>query len=537
MSSDKPYSYDMDRVIFDRDDIAKRLYKLNVNKSGGPDSLHPRILKECSQQIAEPVKMIFDCSLKSSSLPIDWRSGTVSPIYKKGSRRHINNYRPVSLTCVLCKIMESIVRDNLINYFLRENYLSNKQYGFIKGRSTVTQLLEVLDKWTECLEKGGQIDAIYMDLEKAFDKVSHSLLLQKLKSYNINDKILNWIKGFLINRRQRVRVSNFFSNWVEVISGIPQGSVLGPLLFVIYINDLMDVCNSGSDLYLFADDSKLFNYVIDDVCINSLQSDLNSLNDWIKKWLLKLNIIKCKVVTYSMNDIINSNYYLDNVELEKLSSIKDLGVTFDSKLKFNLHIIDKVNKAYSMLGIIRRNFKYLNQDAFIMLYKSMVRSHLEYANSVWSPFKVGDILTLEKVQKRATKLIFSIKHLSYAERLKKLNLPTLKYRRARGDMIEVFKILTGKYNNVNNISLTLNNDSCTRGNIYKLKQKQIKYNCRKYFFTNRVVGLWNSLPDHVVGVGSIDAFKNNLDKFWSNQHVLYYFESDFIGTGSRSCNY
>ena len=496
--------------------------------------MHPRILKELRYEIALPLKLIFDMSIKTKTLPKDWRSGNISPIYKKGKKCYVNNYRPVSLTCILCKILESIIRDNILQYFIDNKLFSNRQYGFIKGRSTVTQLLNILDKWTECLENGGQVDVIYTDLEKAFDKVPHKLLIRKLIQYKINPTIVEWIKAFLTNRRQRVKVNDCFSIWASVISGIPQGSILGPLLFIIYINDLVDVCSSGSEMYLYADDTKLFRYISDRADMVALQSEIDNLHNWIKNWLLKLNIDKCKVVSFGRNINIDTHYTIDSKGLEKLDSIKDLGVYFDSKLRFNLHLNEKVNKAYSVLGILNRNFRYVSAETFVLLYKSMVRSHLEYANSVWCPYRQEDIKTLEKVQMRATRLVRSIKHLSYTERLKQLKLPTLKFRRIRGDMIEVYKIVTGKYDTSLSYSIMVNSDSVTRGNRYKLIKEHVRYDVRKYFFTNRVVDIWNSLPDSIVSADSINIFKNRLDKLWCNQDLFFNYESELTGTGNRS---
>ena len=371
-------------------------------------------------------------------------------------------------------------------------------------------------------------------MEKAFDKVPHKQLLRKIKSYNINEQIFGWIESFLSTRRQRVHVLDSFSNWALVLSGLPQGSILGPLLFLIYINDLVDCCSSESEVALYADDTKLYKYIrCEDDFIN-LQTDLNNILDWIKKWSLSLNVDKCKVVSFGKKIQVNSQYIIGDTLLEKVEEIKDLGVVFDSKLKFNIHINDKINKAFSVLGVIKRNFKYMDSNTFIMLYKSMVRPHLEYANLVWYPYKKEDIKNIERVQRRATKLIVSLKNLTYQERLKKLKLPTLKYRRLRGDMIEVYKIVSGKFGDDNFVNLETINENNTRGNGYKLFKRHSRYDIRKYFFTNRVVSVWNSLPDNVVMVKNTNIFKTSLDNFWSNQDVLYNWESELTGTGSRS---
>jgi len=278
-----------------------------------------------------------------------------------------------------------------------------------------------------------QIDVVYTNLEKAFNKVSHKRLISKLYSYKINPGVIKWTESFLTNRRQRVRINGFFSSWKEVLSGIPQGSILGPLLFIIFINDLVDSCNNASELFLYADDAKLFRYITCNSDADLLQKDLLDIQLWLEKWLLKLNITKCKVVSYGHHLDFKNDHYLQSEGsisfLEHLDYIKDLSVTFDSKLKFDYHINEKVNKSYSVPGLIYRNFKYMSSDTFVMLYKTLVRSHLEYDNCVWSPYRQMDIEKIEKVQMRATRMVQQLKNSSYEARLRRLNLPTLKYRR------------------------------------------------------------------------------------------------------------
>ena len=531
---------EMTDIVFNVENIKLKLQNLNVNKSSGPDNIHPKILNEANDVLALPLKILFETSFKLKMLPHDWRSANISAIFKKGSKLDIQNYRPVSLTCICCKLMESVLRDEIFKFFIENKLFSQAQFGFIKGRSTVLQLLKVLDNWTELLEAGGQIDVIYTDFEKAFDKVPHKRLISKLKSYKINQKIIDWIESFLSLRKQRVKINGVFSNWQDVISEIPQGSILGPLLFIIYINDLIENCKKGSKLYLYADDAKLFRHIVNNEDIEILQKDLDNVKEWSDKWLLKLNVDKCKVVSYGKDIKNDSIYYInsntDQQKLEKLEIIKDLGVIFDSKLKFDIHINEKVKKAYSILGVINRNFKHMTANTLILIYKSMVRSHIEYANSIWSPYRIMDIEKLEKVQKRATKMIPSIKNLNYEGRLKFLDLPTLKYRRLRGDMIEVYKIITLKYDSNSVIKFNRIENSCTRGNSYKLFKKNINSKIRKDFFSNRVITVWNSLPDIVVSAKTTNMFKNLLDKFWQCQDFKFNWRSDISGTGNRSIN-
>jgi ribonucleases P/MRP protein subunit RPP40 len=450
----------------------------------------------------------------------------------------------LSLTSVICKLMESLIRDQIMEHFLLHKLFSDKQYGFISYRSTVLQLLKILDDWTNALEQGGQIDIIYTDFEKAFDRVSHIRLFSKLAAYGLNAELIKWLESFLCGRKQRVVIKGTSSQWNPVVSGIPQGSVLGPLLFVVYVNDLPSSCNL-CPLFMFADDSKLYKHIQTNSDHVVLQNNCQNVYAWCKEWLMTLNTGKCKVLTVCRNannsDKFEYGFQCDTnngdtqiVKIEHVDSMIDLGVTIDSGLSFDQHIHEKVNKAYKILGIIRRNFVDIGKDVFLLLYKSLVRSQLEFSSVVYNPHLKSLDFEIEKVQKRATKLIRECKDLSYKERLRKLKLPTLKYRRVRGDMIQVFKILHGIYDDSVVPNLTLNSDSRTRGNAYKLKHQYAKYDLRKFSFTFRVVSVWNNLPDTVVCSQSVNSFKNGLDRFWANQEFLYVWEASIPGTNAMA---
>ena len=288
----------------------------------------------------------------------------------------------------------------------------------MRGRSTTTQLLNYLDKCVEMLANGNVIDAIYFDFAKAFDTVPHRRLLKKLKGYGIDGKILEWIKSFLQNRTQSVKVNGIFSNVASVKSGVPQGSVLGPILFILYINDLPDVIQS--DVLLFADDTKIFRSIRSAKDAKLLQSDIDALSRWSQDWLINFNLEKCHVLMMGKFERIKhvERYKLDKHELEHVFEEKDLGVIFDSELKFEEHISAKVQKANAIAGLIRRSFTYLDGQLFKKLFSSFVRPHLEYACAVWSPFLKKNITAIENVQRRGTKLIDGFFNLTYDERLK-----------------------------------------------------------------------------------------------------------------------
>ena len=238
-------------------DFEKALLNLKPNKSPGPDSFHPKFFKLCSKSLALPLKLLFDLTLLEGALPMEWKTAEVRPIYKKGDKSNPGNYRPVSLTSIVCKLFESFIKKALNEHFINNNILSNHQFGFVSGRSTITQLLVTLNDWLFSLDNDVPIDAAYMDFRKAFDTVPHLRLINKLKGYNIKGPILQWIKSFLSDRTQFVKINNSCSKRLDVTSGVPQGSVLGPTLFIYFINDLPNSA-INTPMKIFADDTKVY---------------------------------------------------------------------------------------------------------------------------------------------------------------------------------------------------------------------------------------------------------------------------------------
>ena len=284
----------LESVIITKDMVEKLINNLQTTKSFGPDELHPAMLKELVDFITEPITIIFNRSMNEGILPNDWKVAHITAIYKKGDSSNPENYRPISLTSVICKMLETLVKTTVMQHLVREELLSTRQYGFIKGRSTTTQLLSYLEEVIDVISAGGVVDTIYFDFAKAFDSVPHQRLLMKLRSYGLDSYILDWIKDFLTNRTQIVKINDIKSESAPVLSGIPQGSVLGPLLFVIYINDLPECVSSTS--YLYADDTKMFKKILNMNDALNLQSDINQFQEWSEKWFLKFHPDKCHVL-------------------------------------------------------------------------------------------------------------------------------------------------------------------------------------------------------------------------------------------------
>jgi len=507
--------------------VEEEIKNLNVNKVCGPDEVNPRMLKELASYISEPLALIFNKSLLSGTLPNDWKSAYISAIYKKGNNNIAENYRPISLTSVVCKLMESVIKKHVTKYILENDLVSPKQFGFVRGRSTATQLLSYLNECIETVASGGVVDTIYFDFEKAFDTVPHQRLLRKLEAYGIKGVVLKWIKAFLSDRSQIVKVNGIESFRASVLSGVPQGSVLGPLLFVLYINDLPDHVDSGC--YLFADDTKIHRIVSTPSDAAKLQADIHALESWSKKWLLRFHADKCFVLTLGKFENIThtERYKLGTRELEHVFEQKDLGVIVDSELRFEEHIGMKVKKANSIAGLIRRSFAYLDATLFKQLFITFVRPHLEYCQAAWAPYLKRHVNQIESVQRRATKLIDGFKNFTYEERLRKLKLPTLAFRRLRGDMIELFK----HFNTYDRASISRGfrpKKKLARRHDYQLERNFAMDGTRgvqRNSFYFRTIEMWNQLPRDVVGAVNVNSFKNKLDEHWDNHPLRFNHEA------------
>ena len=345
-------------------------------------------------------------------------------------------------------------------------------------------------------------------------------LITKLKSYNINGPILNWIISFLSERSQYVKINNSTSKNHKVTSGVPQGSVLGPTLFIYFINDLPNV-NHNSNIKIFADDTKAYNSIKNQEDINNLQNVIDEMFLWTQKWLLKFNKDKCKILHIGKNNPKNK-YYVGNEndrhELNETDLEKDLGVFIDPNLDFKKHIKTIVKKASYLNYKILKNFTYRDANILVPLFKTLIRPILEYGNSIWSNGLKKYSTLIENVQRKFTKYIKGLVNVPYEDRLKQIKLPSLEYRLIRGDMIQVFKIANEYYDPITtNKIFKFSENTRLRGHNFKIIKQSTNKTKFSNFFTNRVVNTWNKLPSNIVNANSINEFKNLFDKYYHDE--------------------
>lgn len=340
--------------------VLKLLKTLDISVSAGPDDIPPLFITRCASSLVQPVVMLFRRSLSEGVVPKLWKAAFVTPIHKKGDKSKVEHYRPISKLCILAKIFEKIVYDQV--YSSLQSSFSPCQHGFLKGRSTVSNLLLFNQYLTENMDGGGQVDCIYTDYSKAFDRIDHSLLLRKLLRLGIHGDLFRWVSSYVSRRTQAVVINGFTSSWMEIPSGVPQGSLLGPLLFVIFINDV-ESCFHHSQLFLFADDMKIALRIDDAHDQLRLQSDLHRLDTYCYANKLDLNVSKCYLISFTRKRCPSlCDYMLKGMRLDRVSQVRDLGVIHDEKLLFDVHIdhiISKANKSMGFLIRMSKNFKIL----------------------------------------------------------------------------------------------------------------------------------------------------------------------------------
>ena len=495
------------QINFTENALLDEILSANSNSSPGPDNISMFILKNCANEILKPLLHVMQISFNSSCLPSDWLIASVIPIFKKGDKTLASNYRPISLTSTCCKLMEKIICKQLLSSSLSSGTLPQTQHGFLPNRSVITCLLSCLNTWTSHIDRSDPVDVVYLDFEKAFDRVPHRRLLSKLDHLGIRGKLLNWIAAFLSNRTFFVKVGNSRSTVRSVMSGVPQGSVLGPILFSLYISDLSFLIKSEHVFY--ADDCKIFGRSF--VEHSKVQKDLNIINDWCDDWLIPINRDKCNILRLGRKNP-NFPYYIGNQCISSKDCQKDLGVIITKDLSWSVQVASIVKRANSLSYILFKAFSRPSSQIFSKLYKTYVLPILEFASVIWSPWLIRDKDNLEKVQRRLTKKVTGFKRLSYRNRLDRLNFQKLEFRRRRNDLIWSHKLIHDNTNICEKL-FKFNKNKQLRGHKLKLNKDKFRISCREYFFSNRVCEDWNRLPEEIVDTASKEVFKNKLDLY------------------------
>ena len=509
--------------------IKRSISLLRSQSKGGPDDIPPEFIKRCSLWLTLPLSYLFRLSFREGYIPTVWSTARVTPIFKKGDAADPQNYRPISLTCVFCKMMESIIKDQLTVYLLSNGLITPDQHAFIRNHSTTTNLMACVRDWSIALSSKKCSDIIYIDIKRAFDSIVHSKLLHKLQCYGISDKLLKWIEAFLQNRNQCVVIENVSSDYSPVISGIIQGSVLGPTLFILYINDLIDCipCNVHSPL--FADDLKLYSsFEVESISmfIADLQLAIDLIFEWASKWQLQINIDKCycmrllsKYLRFSPVPI----YTLNGVVISVTNETRDLGIQIDNRLTYSSHISQIIRKANQRVGMLFRGFHSRDVNILRRAFVTYIRPLLEYNSIIWNPTIKKYINPLESVQRRFTKRIPSLHSFPYLERLKLINLQSLEERRLKFDLIMYYKIL----NNLTPFALTdFFNIRCPMSTLRDCSPQLCKpTKGSNYIFSSfcvRGIDCWNNLPDSLKHQKSLPSFKSGLLK----ENLLSYLYGD-----------
>ena len=504
----------LEDVDFDPADVRNALLALDVNSAMGPDGLHPHLLKACAGNLAHPLYRIYKRSLEEGSLPPLWKLSLVVPIFKKGSHTDPLNYRPICLPSVPAKCLERIISRALSEFFIEHNILTDHQFGFRPNMSTEDQLLITYDYISRGLDKGRAIDLILFDFAKAFDVVCHTILLDKLRSIGIGGKLLNWLHEFLCGRTMQVVVKHTHSSSREVKSGVPQGSVLGPILFLVYINYI--AAHLKCQYKIFADDLKIYAYVDDtdnDSSTSTLQSDINHLYKTAKSWGLNLNIKKCATLRFQRRShtLDRPNYTLNGQQLPNVCTQMDLGLLIDDQLKFHEHSRTVVRKAGGIAQNILKGTVCREPEFMTHIFKIHIRPLLEYASTVWNTGYIQDIRRLESVQRLWTRQIRGLEKKEYGDRLKATNLYSAKGRFLRADLIKCWKIFNGKCPIEPTDFWEISSETRTRGHQYKIKIRRSQIEARARFFTERVAHDWNALPAWAVSSSTLKDFKFALE--------------------------
>ena len=521
------YLTSLSSIAFDPQEVEEILRTLKTDKASGPDGLSNRILKELSHELSSPLCSLFNKSLSLGKFPSPYKDANVSPVHKKGDLSLVSNYRPISLLNSVAKLFEKLVFKYLYNHLQDNNMLSSLQSGFIPGDSTVNQLAYLYHIFTEALDAGKEVRTVFCDISKAFDRVWHEGLIYKLKAAGVSGDVLRWFQSYLSGRRQRVVLPGSLSEWVYIKAGVPQGSILGPLLFLLYINDI--VKNIGSNIRLFADDTSLF-IIVDNpttaaLCLNS---DLEKLSRWAAIWLVTFNPSKNEslLISRKINKPIHPPLYMQNVQIQEVSSHKHLGLYFSNDCSWHQHIDYIKQKAWFRIHIMRKLKFKLDRKSLETIYLTFIRPLLEYGDVIWDNCTQYEKNELDKIQNEAARITTSTTKLVSLDNLyKEVGWQTL-HRRRQDHKITLFykmfnqltpvylsSLIPQQVNAISHHNLRNSNDIHTiRSNTSLIHNSFLPSTLRQ----------WNSLPVEVRQLNTLSSFKTFLKKDLQSVPTYYY---------------
>jgi hypothetical protein len=521
-SSDLDYQH-----LFSPMAVFRKLCKQKSKTSVSHDGIPSLFLKMLAPALSDPLSRIFSTSFASGLVPKDWKHSIIAPAQKTSNNSSVSNFRPISLTPTCSKVMESIIREFLSKEYVlnNNNIFDHAQYGFIERRSTELQLLSSLNDWTIAADSRKEVHVLYLDIRKAFDSVPHSKLLEKLRHFNLPNQLIHWLHSFLSNRTHSVKIGNQISSPLPAPSGVPQGAVLSPFLFISYINSVPK-CVTHSTCKLYADDFKLYKTISTSFDCDYLQRDLDNILRELNNLDLQLSLPKCKVLTIkpprSRTSIMHSPYSISNCPLTYVELIKDLGVLIDNKLNFSPHINKIVQASAAKSACISNCF--LNRSPFFRkrLLQAHVRPHLEYASTVWNIGRAGHINSLERPQRRLTKNILGFEVDPYPSRLTRLGIENLFIRRLINDLATAFKIFKNYYLDIDytaffTLAVPHRYDTRLIRHRFYLEKPMTNTTIRDQFWSVRIIDVWNKLPDVVFNTDSVSTFKRFLQHHFRSE--------------------
>ena len=508
----------LSQITFTTVQIVDIIQSYNSNKAHGCDEISVAMLQLCANEVALPLSLIFRKCLTTGTFPDSWKNANVQPVHKKNNRQLISNYRPISLLPICGKILEKIVFDKVYSFLNVNNLLSKYQSGFRPGDSCIYQLISITSTIYESFEKYDETRALFLDISKAFDKVWHDGLIHKLKCNGISGNLLNFFKNYLSNRHQRVVLNGIASDWRDINAGVPQGSVLGPLLFLVYINDLTD--NISSHMRLFADDSSLFTRVegIHETH-DKLVADLRTVTNWAYQWKMVFNpdITKQAIeVIFSVKKKkpVHPELVFNGIPVSREENTKHLGIYLDSGLNFSKHIREAVLKATKGISLLKYLSKYVSRKVLDLSYKLYVRPHLDYGDVLYHNQRADLMDLIEQVQYKAALVVSGCWQGTCREKLyEELGWESLSERRWHRRLTTFYKIvndLTPSYL-LDHIPEQGAPNATLRGNISRTPfSRTLRYDNSFFPFC---INNWNTLDSSIKSLPSLQEFKNKLNKF------------------------